>query len=302
MVPLYTQKPDEEFLPLDGAQLHAFKKAMRNIKFVVIDEFSMVGCELMHKIDQRLRQGKDNPNEEFGGVFLYMFGDINQLPPPFDCPVFSNNQESMETFSGKMLYDDIESAFILDNIHRQTDQRFQELLNNISTGNISKEDYDILAKRFTTEVTAEERKKFQDAPHFYPTNKQKDDYNFKTLSELKDPLTNLLRPVARIPAKISKKGLRAFSCEDEGLEPVLYLSKGSRIMLKSNLWTEKGLVNGSVGKIVDIVYHPDASPQEDPPAVLICQFDCYRGPYLDPEKKTIPIAPVQKSSSPDGEK
>ncbi|KAK3916790.1 LOW QUALITY PROTEIN: ATP-dependent DNA helicase [Frankliniella fusca] len=279
-----------DFAHLNGQQLHAFKKSMANVKFIIIDEFSMVGCEMMHMVDQRLRQGKDQPNEEFGGLFLYMFGDINQLPPVMDCPLYSTNQKSMETIAGKILYDNIDTAFILDNIHRQNDPQFQKILNNISSGNITPDDYKILKTRFTTEVDDAERKRFEDAPHFLPTNKEKYDFNYQILSENIDPITKSRKPVAKIPAKISTKS-KNFTMYT--LECTLYLSKGSRVILRSNLWVKRGLVNGSVGDIVDIIYHPDATPQEDPPSVLICKFDSYKGPYLNPDLKTIPIGPLQ---------
>ncbi|KAK3929764.1 ATP-dependent DNA helicase [Frankliniella fusca] len=285
----------EDFKHLNGQQLHTFKEVMAPVKFVIIDEFSMVGCEFMYMIDQRLRQGKDEPNEPFGGLFLYMFGDINQLPPVIDKPIYTTNQKTMEAIAGKILYDSIDTAFILENIHRQKDHQFQNILNNISSGNISGEDYKMLETRFTTNVHPAERKLFDDAPHFYPTNREKDEFNYGKLKNNVDQKTMARIPVAKITAKISGNSKAISLTESDSMESVLYLSKGSRIMLRSNLWVEKGLVNGSVGEVLDIIYHPDATPQDDPPSVIICTFTSYKGPYLDPEKKTIPIGPTQIS-------
>ncbi|KAE8745809.1 hypothetical protein FOCC_FOCC007456 [Frankliniella occidentalis] len=103
-------------------------------------------------------------------------------------------------------------------------------------------------------------------------------------------------PIARIPALHNcNEAARGTRDDAEGLFPVLHLAKGAKIMLKSNLWTEKGLVNGAMGEIVDILYREVANPQIDPPDVLICKFDSYTGPYLDNDLKTVPIQSLTKS-------
>ncbi len=54
---------------------------MRKLKFLVIDEVSMVRSDLMWAIDQSLRINRGRPREPFGGLRLVMFGDLHQLPP-----------------------------------------------------------------------------------------------------------------------------------------------------------------------------------------------------------------------------
>ena len=54
---------------------------MRRLKFLVIDEVSMVRSDLMWAIDQSLRINRGRPREPFGGVRLALFGDLHQLPP-----------------------------------------------------------------------------------------------------------------------------------------------------------------------------------------------------------------------------
>ncbi|KAE8741062.1 hypothetical protein FOCC_FOCC013433 [Frankliniella occidentalis] len=104
------------------------------------------------------------------------------------------------------------------------------------------------------------------------------------------------KPIARIPAiHICNAASRGTRDDAEGLFPVLHLAEEASIMLKSNLWTEKGLVNGAMGHIVDILYREDADPQTDPPDVLVCKFQSYNGPYLDDDLKTVPIIPMTKS-------
>ena len=56
-------------------------RLMRRLKFLVIDEVSMVRSDLMWAIDQSLRVNRGRPREAFGGVRLALFGDLHQLPP-----------------------------------------------------------------------------------------------------------------------------------------------------------------------------------------------------------------------------
>lgn len=54
-------------------------------------------------------------------------------------------------------------------------------------------------------------------------------------------------------------------------------------------------MNGAVGTVMDILYESESSPGKDLPAVLICSFKCYKGPYLDNDLKTVPITPLTKT-------
>ena len=56
-------------------------RLMRRLKFLIIDEVSMVRSDLMWAIDQSLRVNRGRPREPFGGVRLALFGDLHQLPP-----------------------------------------------------------------------------------------------------------------------------------------------------------------------------------------------------------------------------
>ena len=75
----------------------------------------------------------------------------------------------------------------------------------------------------------------------------------------------------------------------QGLHSVLYLSVGCRVMLRKNLWVEKGLVNGAIGTVLDTVYDIDKRPPALPLAIMV-RFDRFQGPYIFDQ--AFPILPA----------
>ena len=53
-----------------------------------------------------------------------------------------------------------------------------------------------------------------------------------------------------------------------GLEPCLYLCVGAKVMLRINLLTKFGLVNGATGIIRDIVFAENAEPHDMPISII----------------------------------
>ncbi|KAK3926427.1 ATP-dependent DNA helicase [Frankliniella fusca] len=263
---------------LSGNALFKLQEKLRNIKFVILDEYSMIGLKMFHAIDMRLRQGKEEPDKVFGNCFMFMFGDIKQLDPVGDKPIYQplhQNQVCLDLWMGKMAVESFDTTIKLTIIKRQNDQNFQNVLNNISDGNVTLSDYALLSTRFYTTVSNEERRKFENVIRLFPYKKEVAMHNAVTLKNLRDPVTNEPKPVARISAIhnciIASKGSVDAA---NGLEPILYLAEGAIIMLRVNLWTEQGLVNGSMGSVVHILY-------ED-------------GPFLNDIEKTVSISAITK--------
>ncbi len=110
-------------------------------------------------------------------------------------------------------------------------------------------------------------------------------------------LRRLNRPVAKINAVHTggREAKRANSDVAMGLEAQLLLAKGCHVMLTANLWTEVGLVNGSMGIVYDILFE-EQGPLALPTAVFI-KFEKYYGPTITTTEgdKVVPIAPIKRS-------
>ncbi|KAJ1518937.1 hypothetical protein ONE63_011454 [Megalurothrips usitatus] len=266
--------PQGEFKELQGDTLRKFQEAMQDVEFLIIDEFSMLGCKMLGYIDRRMRQGKPDSDEPFGGCYVYLLGDIRQLPPVGDPPLYTGIGASPDVQRGILAYKGFQKSFILSVSQRQADNGFRDALDRLSLCQITDEDFALFESRFALNVALEEREMFRDAPHLHFTRDEVLVRNVRKTEELNPP-------VARVPAKHNVRAAEKYdSGRAQNLEPVLYLAKGSKVMLRTNLWTEMGLVNGALGTVVDIVYAPNKSPPEDPPAVVMVRFDSYRGPTL----------------------
>ena len=74
------------------------------------------------------------------------------------------------------------------------------------------------------------------------------------------------QPVAGIKAVHSGPGASKSSADDAGgLEPLVCLAHGARVMLTANLWVQAGPVNGAMCTVVAICYNEsDGSPPSFP--------------------------------------
>jgi ATP-dependent DNA helicase PIF1 len=124
-------------------------RIMRKLKFLVIDEVSMVRSDLMWAIDQSLRVNRGRPREPFGGVRLAMFGDLHQLPPVIDEAEVAAHLESEHGgpffFSLHALREGVGTALIdLTQVFRQSDETLIRVLNRVRDGEADEDDLAVL--------------------------------------------------------------------------------------------------------------------------------------------------------------
>ncbi|KAK3919256.1 ATP-dependent DNA helicase [Frankliniella fusca] len=276
----------KDVIDLKGDTLRAFEEKMRNVKFLIIEEFSMVGCRLFNIINRRCMQMKSS-TEPFGGLPVYMFGDLFQLPPIGDTPLYNLNIDPFKTiaYSGSILFRSLVHTKFFSACHRQRDQEFLNFLENLSYGIVTVPGQMYISDRFEENMTHEEIESFSDAVHLFQHVKATEDYNKNKLLELGKPIIQICAKNNNFYAKCSSDDL---ACN---LQNTLELSIGARVMLRSNLWTEGGLVNGCIGYVEDVLYCNEID--EEYPSIIMVKFDSYFGPTLS--NGCVPITRITRS-------
>lgn len=276
------------FRSLNGEARTKYQSELRTLKFIIIDEMSMIGARMLYMIERRLREIQPEVNEPFGGIFVYLFGDFRQLPPVKNAALYSSTFFDTMSQQGRLFFNEFEAFIELNCSHRQStsDASFRNLLENLASGNFSAEDHALLATRSQFLLSSSELDSFKSAVELFPTNEQVRMSNERYLESLGQPVANIasentpdIAPTVNDDAQV-------------GLAAKLKLSNNSRVMLRTNLWVEGGLVNGSLGTVRYIVYAPDTRPPSLP-LYLLVEFDNYRRPYV--YENLFPIVPIVRS-------
>ncbi|GLV33460.1 hypothetical protein CBL_20198 [Carabus blaptoides fortunei] len=133
-----------------------------------------VGSTLLSGVDTRLRQIV-GVNSSFGGVSVLLVGDLHQLPPVMDAPIykFSNSNEMKDFFDIiNPLWEEFKFYELTEIMRQKNEKMFIESLNNLAIGQMSEKDITLIKSRRVTESDVP-----QGAIRLYAENKNVDHFN-----------------------------------------------------------------------------------------------------------------------------
>lgn len=155
---------------------------LKRLDVLIIDEISMVRCDLLDACDIIMRKVKGN-DEPFGGVVVLFVGDKRQLPPvatASDSAVLKDHYAEPFSYleSDVIRRTDLEEV-ILSKVYRQKDPGFIALLRGIRLNGLMPADIETLNERLDPAI------KFEQIPVGHQiicsTNKRVNHYNQRML-------------------------------------------------------------------------------------------------------------------------
>ncbi|EFP01692.1 hypothetical protein CRE_23328 [Caenorhabditis remanei] len=222
-----------------------------HLRLLIIDEISQCGAQLFDRIERRLRQ-ITRIDEPFGDCHVVLFGDLLQIPPVKQAPVFESLHWSrvsyMELGINQRQSGDFEFAQMLQ---RWRFGRFDEADIQFLKGKVLKADgkclqssrdadLSMLVDKFLSGYT-------ENSMILSPINASSSRFNNRAYkAQFGDACVTVLKEVFTRLADTSVKTL----------QPQFTVAIGGRVMITQNL-PKFGLLNGEFAKVEDIFHTPE---------------------------------------------
>ena len=218
------------------------RKVIQELELLIIDEISMVRCDVLDAIDLVLRHIRHRPLERFGGVQVLFIGDMFQLPPVVkesDWTLLKEYYDSPYFFDSWVMKEDPPVYLEFTKIYRQTEGRFINLLNEVRSNSLTEEGLAILQERYQPDF-------FSDRPDGYILLTT---HNETAANINQGELKKLPADVYTYPARIEDE----FPASAYPAEEFLQLKVGAQVMfLKNDTEKIRRYFNGKIGVVTEL--------------------------------------------------
>lgn len=234
--PIHSQPVNGRQKLLDKLKLtNERKEVIQRLELLIIDEISMVRCDVLDAIDAVLRHVRKNYAKPFGGVQMLYIGDMYQLPPVVNSEewkILSTVYSNQYFFSSYAIVSQPPIFIELTKVFRQSDQSFIELLNKVRNNEMKEQDFALLHSRYSAN--------FQPTEGFITLtshNSKADAINKEALENLE---TSLFSFHATVEAEFNEKSYPA--------PELLNIKCGAQVMfIKNDTEKIRRYYNGKIG-------------------------------------------------------
>ncbi len=260
------------------------KNLIKTLDLLVIDEISMVRCDVLDAVDQELRKYRDR-GKPFGGVQLLLIGDLQQLAPVAqerEWALLSPYYSTPYFFGSKALQQISYVTIELKHIYRQQDAAFIDILAKIRSNQVDTATMDALNARYMKDFVPP---KNEDWIRLTTHNRMAQTYNEQQLAALKTTEMSFMAEIRR-----------NFPESSYPADEHLVLKEGAQVMfIKNDPNPGKEYYNGKIGTVEGVTWDDDRDERlivvhckEDDSTIYVPQLTWENTKYvIDAETKEI---------------
>lgn len=260
--------------PLEGEKEKDMLALWEHVHYLIIDEISMVSDTMLAKVSCRLNQlmlrlGRPvRPHSTFGTLSVIVIGDLYQLKPVM----------AEYAFHTKEPWGEFRLCELMANVRQSNDSSWCNLLNRIRVGDQSSKvmDFNMLKQRLTKVGSAfnvvkspidDTQEPWYSALHIFCKNEKCKVFNDQRTDELSKTTTVYTMKAQHAIMRGQSTGALGLNIhavpgswlptsDDDcgGLTDSLRIGVGSRVMLRRNIATQDGLVNGAAGVVISLLW------------------------------------------------
>lgn len=156
--------------PLHVQALTMFQEKLKDIRYILIDEMSFIGLKLLLKIDSQLHKAfPHHKHSYFGGISMILIGDLTQLPPIMDKPIYTSHSNAITLWNQFTTIITLKMMFLQQGESLKKSQ-FRQTLLNIHSAHLTQEDWQSLMTRTKDQLAPTVNKQFDTIVHLFATN------------------------------------------------------------------------------------------------------------------------------------
>jgi hypothetical protein len=218
------------------------KKILQELELLIIDEISMVRCDMLDAVDTVLRHIRRRNNERFGGVQVLFIGDMFQLPPVIkehEWRLLKDFYNSPYFFDSLVIKEEQPVYIEFNKIYRQSEEKFISVLNQVRNNQLDDNGRNLLEKRFVPDF-----RRTKDDGYIILTTHNERARN-KNETELNSLANKSFSYRAEIEGDFPES---AYPAEEQ-----LLLKVGSQVMfIKNDTERVKRYFNGKIGIVTEL--------------------------------------------------